>query len=126
MGVEDGSPAGSGAGPGRSSGARADRRWRAGASEKAGRARAMTLPSGGLAVMQNRRDPPNSLDDSPTPPWATRALLRNVLMARELSTPHQSVWEPACGRGLMSAVLAEHFVKVIATDVFDYGIGAPT
>ena len=66
------------------------------------------------AVKAIRNEPRNSLDDFPTPPWATRALLRHSPVPIE-----GTVWEPACGRGFMSSVLREH-TDVIATDVKDY------
>jgi hypothetical protein len=37
------------------------------------------LTKGFTAVMAQRREPPDSLDYFPTPPWATRALFRHVL-----------------------------------------------
>ncbi|MGE3064150.1 MAG: methyltransferase [Hyphomicrobiaceae bacterium] len=78
------------------------------------------LPSGGLAVMQNRVEAPDSLDYFPTPPWATRALMHHVI--GEL---HQrdTCWEPACGEGHMAEVLRERFGVVYASDVHDYGCG---
>lgn len=81
-------------------------------------------PEGGLAVMQNRRDPIDSLDFFPTPPWATRALVECVLAPLGFSLGNADVWEPAAGGGHMSQVLAEYARRVIASDVHDYGIGA--
>lgn len=78
-------------------------------------------PSGGLAVMQNRRDPVDSLDFFPTPPWATRALCEIVLPRMEITLARKSVWEPACGEGHMAAVLEEYASVVHATDVHGYG-----
>ena len=83
------------------------------------------------AVMQRRVDPPEALDDFPTPPWGTRALLEEVIGPR-LSEPEgmpgasrllrtMNAWEPACGRGHMAAALAERFFAVHASDVADYG-----
>ena len=64
---------------------------------------------------QSRRfEPASSLDDFPTPPWATRALTQLVLRNRL-----GLVWEPACGRGHMARPLAERG-HVFASDVFDY------
>jgi hypothetical protein len=37
------------------------------------------------AVMAQRVEPAHSLDDFPTPPWATRALLRPPFVASERS-----------------------------------------
>lgn len=79
------------------------------------------------AVMQRRVESRHSLDDFPTPPWATRALIEEVILPNtglrpaELRT--QNVWEPACGRGHMAAVLAEYFFAVHASDVADYSAG---
>jgi hypothetical protein len=80
----------------------------------------MARTSGGTAVMARRRDPLDSLDFYPTPPWATRALFEHVLPAA--GAPHIcSAWEPACGEGHMAAVIEEYVAIVKATDVFDYG-----
>lgn len=73
--------------------------------------------------MAQRREPPDALDFFPTPPWATRALFRHVLPALGVETVG-SVWEPACGEGHMTEVIAEYLsIPVIATDIFDYGYG---
>lgn len=75
------------------------------------------------AVMSQRHDRNEVVDDFPTPPWATRAFVETAL------SPHyelekQSVLEPACGRGYMSSVLNEYFGEVIASDKFGYGTNA--
>jgi hypothetical protein len=72
------------------------------------------------AVMAQRSEPRDSLDDFPTPPWATRALLEFVLK-RDMS--EQVCLEPACGAGHMSKVLKEYFGEVISSDIADYGYG---
>jgi len=79
------------------------------------------------AVMAQRSEPHDSLDDFPTPPWGTRAFVERVLWpdcnvvdprayARTLS-----VWDPACNRGFMVRPLREYFGTVHASDVHDYG-----
>lgn len=76
------------------------------------------------AVMQQRAEPHNSLDDFPTPPWATRALLHHLI--DRLWWPHtddQSVREPAANRGHMVKPLQERFARVEASDIHDYGAG---
>lgn len=78
------------------------------------------------AVMQQRVEAHDSLDDFPTPPWATRALcewLRNGPPSEPLDM--RSVREPAANRGHMVAPLAEFFGSVEAADVHDYGAGFP-
>lgn len=75
--------------------------------------------SGSTSVMAARREPPDSLDFFPTPPWATRALLAHVI-----PDAGGHAWEPAAGEGHMAAVLAERFEEVWRTDVHDYSIGA--
>lgn len=86
------------------------------------------------AVMQQRSEPHSSLDDFPTPPWATRALCQliqnpwdevmcwssNVLAP---STGHLTCREPAANRGHMVRPLQEYFGHVEASDIFDYGAG---
>lgn len=79
------------------------------------------------AVMAQRSEPNDSLDDFPTPPWATRALCEHVI-APLTGVPVEMLktwraWEPACNRGHMVAPLAEYFKIVMASDVHDYGFG---
>ena len=76
------------------------------------------------AVMQQRREPADSLDFFPTPPWATRALVEHVLIGRGWLGKHlaeMTAWEPACGAGDMARPLRDYFHTVIASDVHDYG-----
>lgn len=73
------------------------------------------------AVMQQRSEPHDSLDDFPTPPWATRALCE--WLDRHGANQSDIVAEPACNRGHMVKPLAEYFGDVIASDVHDYGFG---
>jgi hypothetical protein len=74
------------------------------------------------AVMQQRKEPHDSLDFFPTPAWATRALCEHVLGGGK-SLGHCSVWEPACGEGHMARPLAEYFGLVHSSDIHDYGFG---
>lgn len=74
------------------------------------------------AVMQRRVEAHDSLDDFPTPPWATRAVLE-WLSSRSLILPGQTCREPAANRGYMVRPLAEVFASVDASDVHDYGAG---
>ena len=74
------------------------------------------------AVMQRRIEPHDSLDDFPTPPWATRALCE-FLLAEGHDLPALTCREPAANRGHMVAPLAEYFGTVDASDVHDYGVG---
>jgi len=73
------------------------------------------------AVMSQRIESKDSLDDFPTPPWATRALIEHIIKPDNLI--NMSALEPACGRGYMSSVLCEYFGQVISSDVHDYGYG---
>jgi len=68
------------------------------------------------AVMAQRIEPRDSLDFFPTPPWATRALLKygGVPMGTR-------AWEPCAGAGHMVRPLREAGLTVHATDVHDYG-----
>ncbi len=77
------------------------------------------------AVMQQRSEVHDSLDDFPTPPWGGRALCR--FLRRELLQYLQlvDVREPAANRGHLVRPLAEEFREVIASDVHDYGAGFP-
>lgn len=74
------------------------------------------------AVMQQRSEPHSSLDDFPTPPWATRALCE-WLVDEEFNLGMMDCREPAANRGHMVAPLREYFGHVIAGDVHDYGVG---
>ena len=60
----------------------------------------------------------NANDFYATPHWVTDALLRHV----RLRGP---VWEPCCGTGAISQVLAEQGYTVVSTDIADYGYGTP-
>jgi hypothetical protein len=75
------------------------------------------------AVMAQRTEALDSLDDFPTPPWATRALIEHVIGDLK-ATKTESCLEPACGRGHMSKVLKEYFGKVQSSDIHDYGYSA--
>lgn len=80
------------------------------------------------AVMQQRSEPNDSLDDFPTPPHATRALCE-WLGVNWYSEPGDgkllTCREPAANRGHMVKPLAEFFGAVDAADVHDYGAGFP-
>ena len=73
------------------------------------------------AVMAQRAELKNSLDDFPTPPWATRALIEHVIVSKD-SLSVMTCLEPACGRGHMSVALAHYFQRW-HVDVFDYSFG---
>lgn len=73
------------------------------------------------AVMAQRREPPDSLDYFPTPPWATRALCEWLARRRDLGG--LTAWDPACGELHMARPLAEYFAQVRASDVHDYASG---
>lgn len=83
------------------------------------------------AVMQRRAEPHESLDDFPTPPWATRALCEAIQhpgFQQAFGFPHTSsmtVREPAANRGHMVRPLREYFAEVEASDIHDYGAGFP-
>lgn len=55
-------------------------------------------------------------DFFPTPAWATHALADNEAFEGD-------IWEPACGNGAMSEVLAQHGHRVISSDLYDRGFG---
>ena len=76
------------------------------------------------AVMQQRSEPHDSLDDFPTPPWATRALCQHLQDGPEcIALGDMICREPAANRGHMVAPLREYFARVEASDVHDYGAG---
>lgn len=65
----------------------------------------------GRHALDQRKD-----DFYETPTEATLALLRSEPMP-------QILWEPACGKGAISRVLAKHGHQVISTDLVDRGYG---
>lgn len=72
------------------------------------------------AVMAQRHEAHDSLDDFATPPYATRALPEHVLPP-DLLKFWGCVWEPCCNRGYMARPLREYYPEVYATDIHDYG-----
>lgn len=76
------------------------------------------------AVMQQRSEARDALDDFPTPPWATRALC-DWLKSRGNQLENCVVREPCANRGYMVGPLQEAFASVDAADVHDYGAGYP-
>jgi hypothetical protein len=77
------------------------------------------------AVMQQRREPDDSLEDFPTQPWGTRALVVQVVgpaVGGVAALKRFIVWEPTCNRGHMSGPLGEVFGEVWASDILDYGL----
>ncbi len=74
------------------------------------------------AVMAQRKEAHDSLDDFPTQPWGTRALMEML----QIDRPGKLiVAEPAANRGYMARPLSEYFGTVVASDVHDYGFGYP-
>jgi hypothetical protein len=53
-----------------------------------------------------------------TPAWVTAALLQHTVF-------RSPIWEPCCGDGAMSSVLAAHGHQVVSTDIADRGFGTP-
>ncbi|GAB5434773.1 MAG: hypothetical protein EpisKO_41430 [Epibacterium sp.] len=81
-----------------------------------------------MAVMQQRIEPHDSLEDFPTPPWATRALMEFLLSryGREVGArlfASMVCREPCANRGFMARPLGEYFGTVEAADICDYGAG---
>lgn len=76
------------------------------------------------AVMQRRVEAHDSLDDFPTPPWATRAICEFIASLGYVLGA-SSCREPCANRGHMVWPLREVFPLVVASDVFDYGVGFP-
>jgi hypothetical protein len=74
------------------------------------------------AVMAQRVEARDSLDNFPTPPWATRALIEHAL-GDKAALAKMTCLEPACGVGHMAKVLSEYFGEVQCADVHPYGYG---
>lgn len=81
------------------------------------------------AIMAQRHEAHDSLDDFPTPPWATRALIENVLwpyLKFSSLKVMMTVWEPASNRGYMACVLKDYFNIVRTSDIHDYSMDPTT
>lgn len=80
----------------------------------------MTKQNKSHAVMSQRNPNMDTLDNFPTPPWATRAFVESqILGSYEVS--QSSCLEPACGQGYMAEALKEYFGSVTSFDILDYG-----
>lgn len=84
-----------------------------------------TLPAPYAVRQQRKPGTGAALDDFPTPPWATRALIRFLRGPLVQCLSICDVREPAANRGHMVRPLAEAFGRVIPSDVADYGHGWP-
>jgi hypothetical protein len=73
------------------------------------------------AVMQQRQEAADSLDDFPTPPWSPRACIGEILRPRGVDLAGKTALEPACNRGYLARPLTESFGRVVCTDIADYG-----
>ncbi len=72
--------------------------------------------------LAQRNEASNSLDNFPTPPWATRALIEHIIeKGNKDFLKDMSCLEPACGAGHMAKTLSEYFGHVHAADIFSYG-----
>jgi len=72
--------------------------------------------NGGFKPTMKRFADLDGPDFFPTPAWATHALIDNEEFKG-------AIWEPACGNGAMSEVLAMAGNKVISSDLYDRGYG---
>lgn len=83
----------------------------------------MSIQNRSSAVMQQRSEPHDSLDDFPTPPWAARALCEKLQSDLCVDLSDLTCREPAANRGHMARPLAEYFAAVEGSDIHDYGAG---
>ena len=72
--------------------------------------------NGGFKPTTKRFADLNGPDFYPTPGWATYALINSEHFEGD-------IWEPACGDGSMSEVLAETGNKIVSSDLYDRGYG---
>jgi hypothetical protein len=75
-------------------------------------------PDRAFKPTERRKVDLNGPDFYPTPPWATRALIKHEKF-------RGNILEPACGDGAMSQVLEETGCSVISSDLYDRGFGKP-
>ena len=87
-----------------------------------------TPPNRSHAVMSQRNpEDKDGLDLFLTPPWATRALMEEIInpyLWKLQDTKQMTCWEPACGHGHISRTLGDYFSLVAASDVYPYGHGS--
>lgn len=79
-------------------------------------------------VMNQRHQAADSLDYFPTPPWATRAMLHEILIPRQnfwFPIAEMTALDPCCGGGHMVVPLREVFRQVEFSDVHDWGFNPP-
>lgn len=76
--------------------------------------------NGARNVMGGRVESASSLDFFPTPPWATRALVEDVLPHLGVQLQGFSVEDPCCGEGHITGVLEEYGLDVAGYDIHDY------
>lgn len=75
-----------------------------------------------FAWKAQRKDHEDLTDFYPTPPWATRALMKYGFSDQERHDMEMKMClEPACGQGHMARVLKEYFLQVDAMDIVDRG-----
>lgn len=75
------------------------------------------------AVMAQRAEARDSLDDFPTPPWGGRALV-TMLINRGIALG-TVCHEPAVNRGYLARGLKDYWPTVTGADIHDYGSGYP-
>lgn len=89
----------------------------------------MSIATGHSAVMAGRlggvKGAVGKIDFFPTAPWGTRALTKFVLPSLwpQVDLADLTCWDPCSGLRHMADVLQESFKKVLASDVYDYGVG---
>lgn len=72
--------------------------------------------NGGFKPTNKRSADLGGPDFYPTPAWATHALVESEPFVGD-------IWEPACGDGTMSRVLAKTGNQVVSSDLYDRGFG---
>ena len=84
----------------------------------------MTAAPTSLSIVHRRVEPEGSLDYFPTPPWAGRALVEQVIgphFGGLKGLRHLTVEEPACGEGHLAYALSDYFGTVTCSDIHDHG-----
>ena len=78
---------------------------------------ALPQPTGRRAIHYSGYDRKRR-DYYATPDWVTDTLLQHIHF-------RGPIWEPCCGDGAMSSILAGHGYEVVSTDIADRGFGTP-
>lgn len=85
----------------------------------------MSIRLASSAVTNQRKQAADSLDYFPTPPFAARALMAELIIPLAGSTSQMTALDPACGELHLVHGLMDYFLRVPFSDVYDWGENPP-